>query len=475
MESLKNKNAYNIDEITPQIGRVCGGGNITVAYGADAPVEYVNLLVRKLARAGYVITERRFLGKFDGGTPDFLIPIDAIRLIVGVGGEEFGEVVAAAARQKKIKAVYIPTERGFCADALNDYAVFYYDGYFMRRPLAEFSEVLIDGDLLNAVGEKSRASALGYGLMRTLGRFDGLFCDLIEGGALNDGEYKTAVYNLANDCAVGYSGAKFGAGNSSKDGTQSNSYGTKDERFNAKDAIQSSAFNANSAGQLKPYGTKDERFNTNNAIQSSAFNANNAGQLNSYGVKDGRFNAKDAQSNLYGNLPPRSAFGSAVYSALIYNQNNPDISVGEAAFIVSYITIKLYRRFLDGGMPDLSLPKDYGLWTDALSKRVGTDVIKLFKDLDYESVDEYMKRRHIAGEYRTELAALIKLLDERLPALLKKFRRMYSDAGYFIKDKIKGGEVTEAIALGASLSHRYTLIKHIDEEGLLDRYLKNNA
>jgi hypothetical protein len=125
-------------------------------------------------------------------------------------------------------------------------------------------------------------------------------------------------------------------------------------------------------------------------------------------------------------------------------------------------------------MPDLSVPKDYSLWTDALSRRVGTDVIKLFKDLEYESVDEYLKRRHIAGEYRAELAALIKLLDERLPALLKRFRRVYSDAGYFIKDKIKGRDITEAVALGASLSHEYTLIKHIDEEGLLDRYLKTN-
>jgi hypothetical protein len=489
MELLKNKTVYAPDGIIPAIGRVCGGGNITVAYGSDAPVGYVDSLVRKLARAGYVITERRFHGGFDGGTPDFLVPIEAIRLIVGVGGEEFGEVVAAAARQKRIKSVYIPTENGFCADVAREkeFAVFYYDGYFMRRPLAAFDGVLLDAELLSRAGEKSRAAALGYGLMRVLGRFDGLFCGLIEGGALNDAEYKEAVYGIANGGAA--RSAKYGAKNVradiygieketqtdiyGKNGTQTDIYGKngiQSNVYSGKEGIQTNSYGIRNGTQFDTYGKKgiQENLYGKNGIQSNVYSGKEGIQENLYAKNGIQTNSCEIKNET------RSVFGSAVYSALIYNRINPDISVGEAAFIISYVTVKLYRRFLDGGMPDLSVPKDYSLWTDALSKRLGTDVIKLFKDLEYESVDEYLKRRHIAEEYRVELAALIKLLDERLPALLKKFRRMYSDAGYFIKDKIKGRDITEAIALGASLPRGYTLIKHIDEEGLLDRYLRNN-
>ncbi|MDR2091670.1 MAG: hypothetical protein LBP62_08530, partial [Clostridiales bacterium] len=449
---LKNKTVYGIDEIIPLIGRVCGGGNITAAFGADVPTDYAAVLVRKLARAGYVITERRFWGKFDGASPDFLIPIEAIRLIVGVGGEEFGEVVAASAYQKKIAAVYIPTENGLTAEKLRgkDYAVFYYDGYFMRRPLSAFDAVFFDAGLVKAAGEKSGAAGIGYGLMRVLGLFDGLFCDLVEGGSLKDGEYRAAVYRLAADCAPvnTYGNAKksgaFGKGkveNSEAFGNCNKAaacvpengnaasletFGNGDTRVNAfwnGVSGMNNAFGKNSAASLNAFGNNDSGMsdnaygNNNSGMSNNAFGKNNAASLNAFGKSDTA--NSDALKN--GGVR-RSAFGSAVYSALIYNKNNPDISVGEAAFIVSYVTIKLYRRFLDGGMPDLSIPKDYSLWTDALSKRIGTDVIKLFKDLECAGADEYLKRRHIAGEYRAELAELIRLLDDRLPAILKKFR-----------------------------------------------------
>jgi hypothetical protein len=352
------------------IAHVHGGGNISVCYDATAPMKYVNSLLRLLARAGFIITERKFSGRYDDGVADFFAPIDAIRLIVCIGGERFSDAAAAVARQKRIKSVYIPSTVSPHVGGSKERALFYYGGRFVTRDVAAFDLIIQDDELTREAGEKQKAEALGYLLASVLGLFEKIIDSMTDGNGFCDAEYKEALKRLREENATG--------------------------EF------------------LDLFGNPCE---------------------------------------------------SALYPALIYNYNHPETSEGEAAFIISYTLVKLYRRYLEKQTADLLVPKDYGLWSDALNKRCGADVVKLFGAFEPSEISDYRRRRHIVCEYREELCSLIALLDARLPALLKKFRRTYSDAGFFLKDGINGREILESISLGAPLCKEYTLIKHIDEAG----------
>ncbi|MDR2047481.1 MAG: hypothetical protein LBP79_06285 [Clostridiales bacterium] len=387
--------------------KVHAGGNVTVCHAGGAAGDYASALIRTLARAGCVITERRVTGGFCGGTADALLPIDAIRLIIGVGGEEFGEILAAVAFEKSVKSAYIPTVKRY-AEAPADYAVFYYDDGFLRRRLAAFGAVIEDGSLTDKAGEKERVSALGFGLARVLGRFERIFSRLAGEGVLYTGDYERALRMLDADCAE------------------------------ASDNI---------SGLYSVDGVN--------------------GSLNcAVGEKSG--NGSDGVIN--GGYCEAARPSSAVYASLLYNKKNPAVTTGEAAFIISYITVKLYKLYLECGAVDLSVPKNYNLWTETLANGFGADAVRLLRDLECSDAD-YFRRAHIANEYKPELRGLIGELDAKLSTLLKKFKRTYADAGYFVKDAVKGGEIIRCIALAAPLSAENTLLKHMDERGILDRFL----
>jgi hypothetical protein len=365
-----------IDEAVGAICALQGGGNVCVAYTDDA-AEYANALVRKLARAGFVITERCF-SVFCKDTPDYIAPIDAVRLIIGIGDAPFAGAVAASARIKRIKAVFFTVTP--CLP-LYGKTVYFFDGGFNEYLPSRFEMIVADESLTRKAGEKVRAGALGMLLARAIGLFDGVFCGLTEKGILSDGEFKDVLKALSGGGSVEY----------------------------------------------------------------------------------------------YGEAELDASVGSSLYSAVIYNKINPEIEVGEAAFIISYTLIKLYARFLQSEIPDLTLPKDYNLWSERLARVCGADTVKSLKAAGMSGITDYLKKRHITGEYRQELLSLVNALDAALPGLLKKFRRAYGDAGFFIKDKVKGNDILESIALGAALGKEYTLAKHMDEAGVLDFFTATAA
>jgi hypothetical protein len=358
-----------MDEAVEKIKKTYGGGNISVCYTGDAPFEYVRAFVIKLARAGFIITERAFDGEFKKNVEDYLVPIEAVRLIIAIGGGLFADVAAAAAYSKKIKAIFIPT--CFYSEGRR-LANFFCGGGIESRRLAPFELVITDEELIKKAGEKIKAGALGVFLADALGAFDKICGDLIFKGELSDGQFDGVLQNYR-----------------------------------------------------------------------SCFSDMTA-------------------------LSCPHTYGCALISASAYRRLNPNLSVEEAAFIIAYALIKLYKRFLESAEYDLCAPKDYGRWCEILTKKYGADAVMLFKKLEPHNAGTYLKRRHIIAEYRTELLSLINKLDALSPIFLKRFRRMYTDAGFFIKDAVKGRDVFEAIALGASLTDDYSLARQMDDGGLFD-------
>ncbi|MDR3293963.1 MAG: hypothetical protein LBT20_07685 [Clostridiales bacterium] len=361
----------NGDGVVEQIASVVAGGNITVAYDGNVPYQYVNLLIRRLARAGFILTERKYEGGYTEALADFLAPIEAIRLIVALGGGEFACLAAVAAQKKGIKAIYFPTT-AYVPD--REYMWFYCGGRAVKESCRAFDLVLTDETLTEAANGRAKAAAVGFFLTDALGRFDRLVSELLTSGALNDKKYRYAV--------------------------------------NCLDSI----------------GVKGEK------------------------------------------QPPSSGgeYGSALLSAELYRFRFPKLGLGEGAFLFAYTLIKLYKRFLERDFCDLAPPKDYGRFVEIMTKKYGGDAVRLLRDTECRGTDEYLLRRHVIGEYRAELYALLKLLDAELPSLLKRFKRMYPDAGYFLKEEIKGKELLECTALGVTLCREDTFAGFLDELGVLN-------
>ncbi|MDR1939815.1 MAG: hypothetical protein LBQ40_03360 [Clostridiales bacterium] len=357
------------EEIVDNIKKTQGGGNVSICYTADVPSEYVGFLTVRLARSGFIVTERKFDGRFKKDVIDYLAPIDAVRMIIGAGDGLFADVVAAAARAKKIKAVFIPT--GYYSEG-RETAAFFCGGGFEYYRLSPFEAVFADGALLADAPPKVRAGAIGVYLADVLGFFDGTLGNLILNGKFDESGVDAALKNY-------------------------------------------------------------ER----------------------------------ALSDPTALVCPQS-YGRALMSAALYNRINPSLGIGEAAFITAYAQVKLYKRFLENDGFDLSIPKDYGGFFDGLAKKYDADIVGVLKNLQPPSVGEYLKRAYVIDEYRGELLSLINKIDALLPRLLKSFRRMYRDAGFFLKDAVEGRDIIGALTAAASLGGDFSLSRHIDETGAFD-------
>lgn len=66
---------------------------------------------------------------------------------------------------------------------------------------------------------------------------------------------------------------------------------------------------------------------------------------------------------------------------------------------------------------------------------------------------------------------MIATAEARLTAAMKGFRRLYADAGYWMKGYLAGDDYAVALALAPEMRDKYTLLTQMRDLGELDRYL----
>ncbi|MEG2456575.1 MAG: hypothetical protein RSB08_01995, partial [Clostridia bacterium] len=80
----------------------------------------------------------------------------------------------------------------------------------------------------------------------------------------------------------------------------------------------------------------------------------------------------------------------------------------------------------------------------------------------------YLKQTFILSEYRRDLYELINDID--IGAMARFWRRLYNDAGYWLKNYLTNAQLMRCLSLSAELSEN-TLLKHIKRIGFLEDFI----
>ncbi|MEG2453645.1 MAG: iron-containing alcohol dehydrogenase [Clostridia bacterium] len=141
---------------------------------------------------------------------------------------------------------------------------------------------------------------------------------------------------------------------------------------------------------------------------------------------------------------------------------------GENSLIASYIVLNLYRSFLKSDGTDTLLPPDIIKTLKLLEKYQIINYNSYIKQYEVTSVEGYLKQTFILSEYRRDLYELINDID--IGAMARFWRRLYNDAGYWLKNYLTNAQLMRCLSLSAELSEN-TLLKHIKRIGFLEDFI----
>ena len=89
-------------------------------------------------------------------------------------------------------------------------------------------------------------------------------------------------------------------------------------------------------------------------------------------------------------------------------------------------------------------------------------------DVSVTTATDYLKQTFILSEYRREMYERLDGMD--LPAVAKFWRRLYDDAGFWLKRYASSDELFKVMALASELSEG-GLLKYVKRTGFFERFI----
>ena len=124
--------------------------------------------------------------------------------------------------------------------------------------------------------------------------------------------------------------------------------------------------------------------------------------------------------------------------------------VGEYKFIVSSYLALLYSSLLSSPATDVLPPPKRLDALDALADTCYKNAPNPAKCIDFFEINSYFRISYILSEYRTDLIERLSSID--LHKAQRTWRRIYDDAGYFLKSALTVKDVRQAVELAGSVS-----------------------
>lgn len=118
---------------------------------------------------------------------------------------------------------------------------------------------------------------------------------------------------------------------------------------------------------------------------------------------------------------------------------------GEYCFVAACTLAVFYSSFLSSPAIDTLLPADHAAAAGKIAAVRGCDAANGIELVDFFSVNEYFRISYVLGEYRLDLFDKLAVGDMR--SVERRWRRLYDDAGYWLKSALTARDVLGAIAL----------------------------
>lgn len=152
-----------------------------------------------------------------------------------------------------------------------------------------------------------------------------------------------------------------------------------------------------------------------------------------------------------------------IMRALALSKGQKARLLGEYVFLASAALVSFYSAFLSSPSIDCAPPACVANAFDRLDE-LGMQADK-GKCVDFFDVNGYFRISYILGEYRLDL--LEKLAGIDLHGMQRFWRRLYLDAGYWLKSEFGANEVLECMRLAGATSDG--LVGFAFASGILDR------
>ena len=140
---------------------------------------------------------------------------------------------------------------------------------------------------------------------------------------------------------------------------------------------------------------------------------------------------------------------------------------GEYMFVASYVLWAYYRLFLKSGCEDTLLPPDKMKSMKLLETKCGLEFNLLLKRIDFLTVNGYFRIKYILDEYRDDLIGILNSIE--LEKSQRRWRRLYEDAGFWLKENFTTKELLSSMALCGEISGG--LLGYAKASGALEDYI----
>lgn len=140
--------------------------------------------------------------------------------------------------------------------------------------------------------------------------------------------------------------------------------------------------------------------------------------------------------------------------------------IGEYKFVCGAILSTLYENFLSSPSIDCMIPPAHDQNLEKLRRLTGRSMENLLKAFDFFDSDSYFRVGYILSEYRLDLLERLKSTD--FHSAQKRWRRLYADAGYWLKSAFTTHSLLEAMKLSAEIGDG--LLRYIAESGFAEVY-----
>lgn len=123
---------------------------------------------------------------------------------------------------------------------------------------------------------------------------------------------------------------------------------------------------------------------------------------------------------------------------------------GEYVFAAACALAAFYRAYLSSPATDTLIPADHSSAADEIARLAGGKRGNILQAFDIFGGSGYFRINYILGEYRMDLIAELASCD--LTSAERKWRRMYEDAGFWMKSAFTSADMLRAMALAGELS-----------------------
>ncbi len=140
---------------------------------------------------------------------------------------------------------------------------------------------------------------------------------------------------------------------------------------------------------------------------------------------------------------------------------------GEYMFVAAYVLWGYYRNFLKSAADDVLLPPDKIKSMKLLEKKCGLSFNLLLKRIDFLTVNGYFRIKYIVDEYRLDLLGCLDKINYSVGQ--RRWRRLYDDAGFWLKENFSSKELLSIMALAGEMSKG--LLGYAKATGALEDYI----